>query len=72
MSEYCSKPVPKLKPVLEVLNPPVLKKSELELSITVFSDLSEFLKLGLTTENFPFNSSSEREKFEDNLIPLPR
>ena len=41
-------------PVLDVLKPPVLRKSELVLSIMVFKERSVFLKLGFTTENLPF------------------
>ena len=52
-SSYCSKPVPNLSPVLVVLYPLVVIKSEAVLSIVTLIDLSVFLKLGLITLNFP-------------------
>ena len=64
--------MPTPNPVREVLNPPVLKKSDVVLSIVVLIERSVFLKLGLMTENLPFTSSSESEKFVESLIPFPR
>ena len=46
-----SVPIP--NPVLEVLNPPVLKKSDEVLSRVELKERSVFLKFGFTTENFP-------------------
>jgi len=42
------------------------------LSIVVFIDLSEFLKLGLVTENKPLISSSDKVKLVSSCIPLPK
>ena len=42
------------------------------LSIVVFKDLSEFLKFGFNTLNFPLISSSDKAKFVSSVIPLPK